>query len=185
MSSLYYLLDQGDFCFLSVAVLILMWLGQYMVRGREDHRRVGLCAGAASFLIFAICGVIMNWPLTSEDLVRVTLRALTAGGMFLGIGWILASVLGVAFQQSVLRLWRWNQERLRRQQTEAETTPEETEADQEDVIDLEILEGENLEAQERREELILHLETVYLQHREELKDRFSVEELEQSLERLL
>jgi hypothetical protein len=123
MNTVLSILNTGDACSLIALLVILVFVGGKMVEERPDLFRWGLRFSTLAFLAYGTYACFQLKPTTAEALLRITLRALMAGGLAMGPSWIALSVASFLRRYSLdlvlerIRLWQSRrQNRLKERQ---------------------------------------------------------------------
>jgi hypothetical protein len=95
------ILDQGDCCHLLLLIGVLYLVGRHMVAQRPRLIAWGLRLGAAAFLAYGISGCARFSPGSAADLWWIAVRGLLAGGLTLGLSWILLPVVAFAYAATI------------------------------------------------------------------------------------
>lgn len=79
---------EGDLCSLSLVILLLLWAGHCLAEPRDQH--AASLAATLALLAYAAFAWRRQPPSTAEELLALTVRALIAAGLALGLATIAA-----------------------------------------------------------------------------------------------
>ena len=85
------IVDEGELCSLFTVVLILLVIGGQV--STEIHRRWGWGLAVAGLLAYVAYAWELFQPSTADELLRITVRGLAAGGLILGLSWMILPAL--------------------------------------------------------------------------------------------
>ncbi len=73
-------------------IVLLCWIGSLIVRSGSALQAWGNWLAVAAFVTYGVCGVVRFTPTTALDLIGITVSGLFAGGLTLGLTWIVLPV---------------------------------------------------------------------------------------------
>ena len=198
MTSLLHILDQGDGCALFTVVVVLLLVGSRL--SDPSQQRWGAGLGVTAFLAYGAHA----WGAfgTAEALLDVTLRALAAGGLTMGLAWMALPVAQFLYGRVVVlpgeksRAWAqaaWRRREERRLAREQDMARRRRAA--EDVrlapqrerarAEAEAAACRRADAQRRREEARAACEVLYALHAADVAQRFGKEAFDDFVKRHL
>lgn len=87
-----------------VLIVLLCWIGTLVVGSRSVLHAWGQRLAVAVFVCYSACGVIRFTPTTAYELIAITMRGLMAGGITMGLAWILLPACAAACDIIVARV---------------------------------------------------------------------------------
>jgi hypothetical protein len=91
MESILNLIDEGNFISLLLLIGVVAFVGQKMVESQPTLHQWGWRLAAGAFIAYAVYAGVGQQPADPEDWISVVLRGLLAGGLALGLSWIILS----------------------------------------------------------------------------------------------
>ncbi len=101
MTAFFDLLEAGDFCSLSVLLLIVFLAGGAMAGGNPKVHAWGRRLAAGAFIAYGIYGCLTFHPTYAEDWIGIGVRAAFCAGLALGLSWIMLSLVSFVYGHTV------------------------------------------------------------------------------------